>query len=591
MQNKNNNNIPVFFSVDDNYAPFLGVALKSIQENSSRDYNYLVYVLHDGLNKDTINTLKAYEDQNYKIEFVNVKNKIQMQSKKLHTRDYYSKTTYYRLFIQRLFPEFDKALYLDSDIVVKGDISELYNLDIGDNLVGAGYEDVMQNTDVFGRYVETVLGIDRNNFFNAGILVMNLKLFRKEKVEKQFRKLISKFKFTVTQDEDYLNVICHNRVKFFERGWNLSPAIELEEDKVKLVHYKMALKPWHYDGIRYGEYFWEYALKTDFYDALKFMKENFSKKDVENDLKGYDSLVQRAENDIAKEDTYYNWVKKKRKYQNDFVPKDQGRLKVLEKIKDLESKGIYDVDVEDDPPTIPLKPEKIDYLRKKTSSKIKTYLVNKFAKNYIDKLIKKNKLIIKDIKGIEHLENLNQGAVIICNHFNAFDNFAIQKVYELSGQMKKRKLFKVIREGNYTSFGGMYGVFFRNCNTLPLSSVMQTMKNFLSAVDVILERGDYILIYPEQAMWWNYKKPRPFKSGAFSLANRKNAPILPIFISFEDSKIMGEDGFYVQEYTLNIMPPIYPEEGKSQKENAEIMREKAQNMFNEKYKEVYGEDL
>jgi hypothetical protein len=54
---------------------------------------------------------------------------------------------------------------------------------------------------------------------------------------------------------------------------------------------------------------------------------------------------------------------------------------------------------------------------------------------------------------------------------------------------------------------------------------------------------------------------------------------------------MGEDGFYVQEYTLNIMPAIYPEEGKSQKENAEIMREKAQNMFNEKYKEVYGEDL
>lgn len=150
MQNKNNNIIPLFFSVDDNYAPFLGVGLKSIQENSSRDYTYLVYVLHDGLNKDTINTLKAYEDQNYKIEFVNVKNKIQMQSKKLHTRDYYSKTTYYRLFIQRLFPEFDKALYLDSDIVVKGDISELYNLDIGDNLVGAGYEDVMQNTDVFG---------------------------------------------------------------------------------------------------------------------------------------------------------------------------------------------------------------------------------------------------------------------------------------------------------------------------------------------------------------------------------------------------------------------------------------------------------
>ena len=252
---------------------------------------------------------------------------------------------------------------------------------------------------------------------------------------------------------------------------------------------------------------------------------------------------------------------------NEFPKKDEGRLKVLERIKELEEKGIYDLDVEDDPETIPLKPGDIDYLREKTSSKIKTYFVNLFAKKYIDKLIKKKQLIIKEIKGMEHLENLNQGAVIICNHFNAFDNFAIQKAYELSGQMKKRKLFKVIREGNYTSFPGMYGVFFRNCNTLPLSSIMQTMKKFLSAVDVILKRGDYILIYPEQAMWWNYKKPRPFKIGAFNLANRQNAPVLPIFITFKDSEIMGDDGFYVKEYTLNIMPPIYPEEGKSQKEN------------------------
>ena len=590
MNAKFRKEIPLFFSVDDNYAPFLGVALKSIQENSSREYNYSVFVLHDGLNKDTINTIKLYEDGNYKIEFVNVKNKLQMQSNKLHTRDYYSKSTYYRLFIQRLFPEYDKALYLDSDIVVKGDISKLFNLDVEDYLVGAGYEDVMQNTEVFGRYVETVLGIDRNNFFNAGVLVMNLKLFRKEKVEKQFRKLLSKFKFTVTQDEDYLNVICKNRVKFFERGWNLSPAIELEESKIKLVHYKMALKPWHYDGVRYGEYFWEYAVKTDFYEPLRFMKDNFLQKDIEKDLKGYDSLVQRAEEDIKKEDTYYKWAKRKKKINDGFIPKDTNRLKVLERIKDLESKGVYDLDVEDDPPTIPLKPEKVDYLRKKLSSKIKTYCVNKFAKNYIDKLIKQNKLIIKDIKGMEHLENLNQGAVITCNHFNAFDNFAIQKIYELSGQMKKRKLFKVIREGNYTSFPGMYGVFFRNCNTLPLSSVMQTMKNFLSATTEILKRGDYILIYPEQAMWWNYKKPRPFKIGAFNIASRSNAPILPIFISFNDSNVMGEDGFYVQEYTLNVMPPIYPDKQKSSKENSEIMKQKAEELYKNKYIEIYGEE-
>lgn len=577
--------IPVFFAVDENYASFLAVAIKSIQDNSSRDYHYSIYILHDGLNKETIATIKGYQDENYTIEFVDVKLKVLMLANKLHTRDYYTRSTYYRLFIQRLFPNIDKALYLDSDIIVLGDLSQLYNHELGNNLVCAGNEDVMQNTPVFGEYVEKVLGIDRNKFFNAGVLVMNLKLFRKEKIEKQFIKLISNFKFSVTQDEDYLNVLCKDRITYFDRGWNLFPAIEYDENKIKLIHYKMSLKPWHYDGIRYGDYFWKYAKQTDFYPALRFIKDNFSTEDKKKDDDCYQKLVDLARAEIAKEDTYLNWLKK----QNKFKKKDNGRLAVIQKIKELEEQGVYDVDVENDPPTIPLVPDKVDYLGEKLTSRIKTYFVNAFAKRYIDKLIKKRQLIIKEIKGIEYLENLNEGAVITCNHFNAFDNFAIQKAFEISGQMKKRKLFKVIREGNYTSFKGMYGVFFRNCNTLPLSSVMATMKKFLFAVDTILQRGDYVLIYPEQAMWWNYKKVRPFKIGAFNLASRSSAPILPVFISFNDSDKMGKDGYYIQEYTLNIMPPIYPDKTKSQKESAEEMRSIAQAMYQDKYKEVYGE--
>ena len=273
------------------------------------------------------------------------------------------------------------------------------------------------------------------------------------------------------------------------------------------------------------------------------------------------------------------------------VKQDEGRLAVIERIKKLEAEGIFDVDVEIDPPTVPLTPDKVDYLKEKLSSRIKTTFVNRLAKKYIDNLIRDKKLIIKSVEGMENLVNLNCGAVIICNHFNAFDNFAIQKVYELSGQEKKRKLFKVIREGNYTSFKGLYGVFFRNCNTLPLSSVFTTMKNFNSAVKKILARGDYILIYPEQAMWWNYKKVRPFKIGAFDMAAKNNVPVLPIFISFEDSDIMGKDGFYVQEYTIHIMPPVYPKENITAKENAAYMLDRSYKLFKDKYAEAYGEEL
>ena len=273
------------------------------------------------------------------------------------------------------------------------------------------------------------------------------------------------------------------------------------------------------------------------------------------------------------------------------VVKDQSRLKVLQKIDEYEKAKMFDVDVEDDPPTIPLMPDKVDYLKTKFTSKIKTKIMNYFAKKYINNLIKSKKLIIKNIIGIENMSHLKSGAIITCNHFNAYDNFAIQKCFELSGQEKKRKLFKVIREGNYTSFPGLYGKFFRNCNTLPLSSVNETMKNFLLAVDTILNRGDFILIYPEQAMWWNYKKIRPFKDGAFKFAAKANVPVLPIFITMKDSQILGNDGFYIQEYTIHIFPPIYPSATKNQKQSAKDLKDKNFLLCKNKYEEVYKQPL
>lgn len=269
------------------------------------------------------------------------------------------------------------------------------------------------------------------------------------------------------------------------------------------------------------------------------------------------------------------------------INKDESRLEIIEKIKIYEKNKMFDVDVENDPPTIPLQRNKVDYLKKKLSSKIKTKIANKIAKKYINNLIKNNKLIIKNIYGIENMTNLNSGAIITCNHFNAFDNFAIQKCFEISGQEKKRKLFKVIREGNYTSFPGLYGMFFKNCNTLPLSSIRETMRDFLSAINIILKRGDFVLIYPEQAMWWNYKKIRPFKDGAFRFACEANVPVLPIFMTMEDSNIIGDDGFYVQEYSIHIMQPIYQDKTKSFKQNVELMKNLNYDLCKQKYEEFY----
>lgn len=269
------------------------------------------------------------------------------------------------------------------------------------------------------------------------------------------------------------------------------------------------------------------------------------------------------------------------------IEKAQDRLEVLEKIENLEKEGKFDIDAENDPPTIPLPPENIDYLKKKYYSKFKNIVANKVGENFLNDIIKENKLIIRKINGIENFKKVQTGAIITCNHFNPFDSFSIEQVFRISEQAKTKKLYKVIREGNYTNFPGFYGFLFRNCDTLPLSSNKRTMIEFKKAVDTILQRGDFILIFPEQSMWWNYRKPKPLKNGAFKLATKNNVPVIPIFITMEDSNIMGEDGFPIQEYTINIGEPIYSNEKLSDRENTEIMKEENFKIWKEVYEEFY----
>ena len=265
----------------------------------------------------------------------------------------------------------------------------------------------------------------------------------------------------------------------------------------------------------------------------------------------------------------------------------QYRVKILQKIEELEREGKFDVDAEEDPATIVLTPENIDYLRKKMSSKLKRVFANEVGEKFLDNLLRNNKLIIKQINGIENLSKVDTGAIVTCNHFNPFDCFTIEKVFRLSGKIEEKRLYKVIREGNYTNFPGFPGFLFRNGDTLPLSANTSTMIEFMKAVDTILQRGEFILIYPEQSMWWNYRKPKPLKIGAYKMAAKNNVPVIPIFITMEDSEIIGDDGEPVQEYTVNIAKPIYPDENLSIKENTEKMREENAKVWKEIYEDFY----
>ena len=107
--------------------------------------------------------------------------------------------------------------------------------------------------------------------------------------------------------------------------------------------------------------------------------------------------------------------------------------------RQLEKEGKFDVDAEDDPPTIVLTPENIDYLREKMSSKIKRIFANEMGEIFLDNLLKNNKLIIKQVNGIENLNKVKTGALITCNHFNPFDCFTVEKVFRMSENEKDNK--------------------------------------------------------------------------------------------------------------------------------------------------------
>ena len=296
--------------------------------------------------------------------------------------------------------------------------------------------------------------------------------------------------------------------------------------------------------------------------------------DIESDTSDANALAE-----IENENSFLNkWNREKRA---------QDRVEVVNKIADFEKNGIFDQDVEDDVPGRMIMPDEIEYVKKTMAQKLKAKIAFSMAKRFYYKLEKKKMVMINDeVDGLENLADLDTGAVITCNHFNAMDSFAMHWVY-LKSKQRKRKLYRVIREGNYTSFPGFFGFLMRNFYTLPLSSNHKTMRKFMDGVNELLQGGQFVLVYPEQSMWWNYRKPKPLKPGAFSFASKNNVPVLPIFISMRDSGVLGPDGYYVQEYKMHIGKPIFPDGEKNSRENVDYMMKENERVWKEIYEREY----
>lgn len=290
--------IPVFFAVDDCYAPFLGVALRSMLANADRRCFYRIHVLTTGLTQENIEKLRREETVNSRITFDDISRELSCIAADLHMRDYYSAATYYRMFIGSIYREYDRVLYFDSDLVFSGDIAKMYQADIGRCLVGAVSDDVVMMEPVFGDYVETVLGVPRERYVNAGVLLIDLARYRAKRIEEHFFSLLRRRKFTVAQDQDYLNVLAKNAVYYFDAAWNRSASPCNAGCAANIVHYKMNWKPWHYDGVAFEELFWRYADETAFAADIRAMKQGYTLADKLRDQIAGERLVLTARKEI-----------------------------------------------------------------------------------------------------------------------------------------------------------------------------------------------------------------------------------------------------------------------------------------------------
>ncbi len=306
--------VPVFYSVNEKYAPYLAVSIKSLAENCSAKEHYRIIVMCDDVKNITkiqlTNVLDGYE--NIDIQFVDVWNKLTQLAGEVNDKitdrkenrlysGVFTMTIYLRIFLADIFPEIDKAVYIDADTVLNGDIKELFDTDIGENMFGAVNDTFAANHPILSEYIENVIGTQKDRYVNSGVLLMNMDKMRKDKLSARFLKLLDRYHFdSVAPDQDYINAMCKDDICYLDREWNVMPNKGGEYISCpKLIHYNLFDKPWNYREIPYEEYFWYYAYRSGFYPMLLRQREQYDEVQKLDDKEKLDELLNRAETIIS----------------------------------------------------------------------------------------------------------------------------------------------------------------------------------------------------------------------------------------------------------------------------------------------------
>lgn len=278
-----NKMIPIVFSANEKYAPYISVTISSIIRNSSANFFYKCYVLYKELCSNTILRLEGVKGSNYSTQCVDVG---EIGTDWMYSTAYFSKEIYFRILIPELLTEYDKVLYLDCDIVVLKDIEKLYHYNLEDNLLG-GVRNPMH--EKMKKYIKFSLQIDPDGYINSGVLLINSRQCRKENFTAKALKTLSQRQDFRYPDQDLINVVCSHRICYLEPGWNFmwhyrylqesaNTEIHLPEAELKkyleyeknpnLIHYTGEIKPWDNADKYLSDYFWQYAKESVFFNLF-----------------------------------------------------------------------------------------------------------------------------------------------------------------------------------------------------------------------------------------------------------------------------------------------------------------------------------
>jgi len=266
------NEIPIVFATNDNYLPYLSVALKSLINCSNKQNFYKIFIFNNSINDDNKKKILAMQTENILIEFVNVFD--YTKGSKLYAKDYFSVEMFYRILIAEILSSYDKVLYLDCDLIIKDDIAKLYNVDISNNLLAAVKNEI--SIDVMQQYVTNILKIDEKDYFNSGVLLINTKEFKNKNIKDLCFEFVSKYRHLECPDQDVLNLFCYGKVQHLDMMWNFQAGNELwtnefkvsKKNEAKIIHFTSSKKPWNTKNIALADEFWNVAKQTEFYEAI-----------------------------------------------------------------------------------------------------------------------------------------------------------------------------------------------------------------------------------------------------------------------------------------------------------------------------------